>query len=165
VLQSELVRHQEHSCFKWCHAVTYAILSLTLGCTMVGNMPGVGPDGRITGGEPRLSALLELVSKGRPSHLEKASQAVSYVVSVYPARHMVLLEGKLPRTNRQVEATYSMLASLDSAESAEIAVITEIAVCQDGGESLHQRSEAFRWERGQWVVRSLAELQVVEPTP
>lgn len=154
---------ETHRRFKWWRMVLYLCLTVTGGCWVGGNAPTVSPDGSISGGEPRLSALLELVSKGRPEPSE-ALYGASYVISVYPIEHMILAEGTLPQTKNAMEASYSIIASLDSAESAAVAVVTESIVGRDGKTSVRQQSQAYRWQSGRWVAQSFGELQIMRPS-
>ncbi len=148
---------------KWLRMAAIVVLALTGGCSLIGQPPSIADDGSVVGGEPRLSSLLEVLSKGRPNRLESEHRQVSYVISIYPMRHMLLLEGVLPLTEDKIIANYTMVASVDSRESAEIAIITE-TTAKEGGDGLScQHSQAFRWESEHWVAKSFAELQAISP--
>jgi hypothetical protein len=146
-----------------CCLIILVILVTIIGCNAVVDAPSMSPDGTIQGGAPKLSALIHMISTNRPRPLVGAPQGATYTITIFPVRHMCVLEGELPETKEAIGATYTIIASLDSADSAEIAVVTETFLNRDL--SLRSRSGAFRWEKERWVARSFGELHVTEPIP
>lgn len=151
---------QSRSCRNVCWACACALLVLTGGCEMLIDVPTVSSDGSISGGAPKLHSLLKLVSESRPKPAEGNPQGVGYTINLYPATHIVTLEGYLPPTQKAVGASYVMIASLDSGESAWVALIVETAVGIPGEKSVRQTTRSFSWEGGKWVSKSLSEMQV-----
>ena len=145
------------------------LLPLLAGCHSVVDLPYVQTDGTITGGEPRLHALISLVSQGRPRPAtDSISPMVSYVITVLPIVHMVRTEGTFPREEAGVEAPYTLIACLGSSNSAQVAIVTAVAAevrpsANARPPPMEQQTGVFRWENGQWVSHSLPGLQLRGP--
>ena len=140
--------------------VALGIIAIGLGgCeALVTDVPYVLSDGSVKGGEPRLKPLVEMMSKGRPKPTSNSKRRVYCAVSIYPLGCLVLLKGTFPETKDAVAGDYSIACSVDSAETAEVALIVEVEITSDAALIVTQGSEVFRWEKGQWVESSIADI-------
>lgn len=140
--------------------ITVSALGVS-GCfPMTMSPPEVLPNGVIQGGEPRLRGLLEMMSSGRPRPVNGQKSKLLYAASVYPVKTLTLFKGTFPETNEHIAGGFSIAASTDSAETAQVALVVMFMI---KGDALTVRQEmgVFRWERGKWTETTL--LGLYEP--
>jgi hypothetical protein len=134
------------------------------GCeALMGDVPVVLADGSVRGGEPKLKPLLEMMSKGRPKPTGDSKQRVYYAISIYPIGVLIQLKGNFPETKDAVGGDYSIACSMDSAETAAVALVAEVDITSDSALSVTQQLGVFRWEDGRWVESSIGDIYFGKP--
>jgi len=126
--------------------------------------PEVLPNGVIQGGEPRLRALVEMMSSGRPQPVKGEESKVFYAASVFPVETLVVLQGALPATKEHIAGSFSIAASMESAETAQAAVVV-ILTTKGDPLMVHQETSDIRWEYSKWIETTLLGIYKPEGEP